>query len=179
LIAIAAKAGLGVVAGQDIQLASGETITLMSGADSQFITGGQMRVHSGQAIGVLAGAEKAGEGSVGFQLIAGSGAIDYQAQADELKVQARDEINVISVNAHIDWAAAKSISLVTAGGANITIAGGNITVQCPGKIKIHAGTKKFNDPTKLNYPLPLMPKSICVECLMVALKAGAPFAIGK
>jgi type VI secretion system VgrG family protein len=73
LIAIAAKAGLGIVAGQDIQLASGETVTLMSHADSQFITGGQMRVHSGQAIGVLAGAEKAGEGSVGFQLIAGSG----------------------------------------------------------------------------------------------------------
>jgi type VI secretion system secreted protein VgrG len=54
-------------------------------------------------------------------------------------VQARDEVNVISANAHIDWAAAKKISLSTAGGANITIEGGNITVQCPGKIKVHAG----------------------------------------
>jgi type VI secretion system secreted protein VgrG len=179
MIAIAAQAGLGVVAGQDVQLANGETVALMSGADSQFITGGQMRVHSGQAIGVLAGAVKAGEGNAGLQLIAGKGAIDYQAQADELKVQARDEINVISANAHVDWAAAKSISLSTAGGANITIAGGNITVQCPGKIMIYAGMKKFNDQTKLNYPIPMMPKSVCVECLMIALKAGAPFAIAK
>jgi type VI secretion system secreted protein VgrG len=179
MIAIAAKAGLGVVAGQDVQLANGETVAFMSGADSQFITGGQMRVHSEQAIGVLAGAEKAGEGNAGLQLIAGKGAIDYQAQADELKVQARDEINVISANAHIDWAAAKSISLSTAGGANITIAGGNITVQCPGKVMIQAGAKKFNDQTKLKYPLPLMPKSFCIECLMIALKVGAPFAIGK
>jgi type VI secretion system secreted protein VgrG len=158
MIAIAAKAGLGVVAGKDVQLANGEAVALMSGADSQFITGGQMRVHSGQAIGVLAGAVKPGEGNAGLQLTAGKGAIDYQAQADELKVQARDEINVISANAHVDWAAAKSISLSTSGGANITIAGGNITVQCPGKIMIRAGAKKFNEPVKQNYPIPLLPR---------------------
>ncbi|MDQ2989602.1 MAG: DUF2345 domain-containing protein, partial [Pseudomonadota bacterium] len=179
MIAIAAKAGLGVLAGQDVQLATGETVALMSGADSQFVSGGQMRVHSGQAIGILSGAAKAGDNNVGLQLIAGKGAIDYQAQADELKVQARDEINVISANAHIDWAAVKSISLSTAGGANITITGGNITVQCPGKIMVRAGMKKFNDPAKLSYQMPLLPKSICLECLMIALKVGAPFAIAK
>ncbi|MET0855792.1 MAG: type VI secretion system Vgr family protein, partial [Telluria sp.] len=177
MISIAAKAGLGVVAGQDVQLSTGETVTIASGADSQITAGGQMRVHSGQAIGVLAGAVKAGEGNVGLQLIAGKGAIDYQAQADELKVQARDEINVISANAHIDWAAAKSISLSTAGGANITIDGGNITVQCPGKITVHAGVKKFNEPADLSYPRPLMPKSVCVECLLKARSSGSPFAI--
>ncbi|MES2758955.1 MAG: type VI secretion system Vgr family protein [Pseudomonadota bacterium] len=159
IIGIAAKAGLGVVAGQDVQLSTGETVTLATGADSQFIAGGQMRVHSGQAIGVLAGAVKAGDGDVGLQLIAAKGSIDYQAQADELKVQARDEINVISANAHIDWAAAKSISLSTAGGANITIDGGNITVQCPGKITVHAGMKKLNSPDHMNYPSPRLPQS--------------------
>jgi uncharacterized protein (DUF2345 family) len=142
IIAIAAKDGFGAVAGQSLQLANGETVTL-SGQDTQFVTGGQMRVHSGQAIGVLGGAVKAGEGGIGLQLIAAKDAIDMQAQADELKVQARDEVNVISANAHIDWAAAKKISLSTAGGANITIEGGNITVQCPGKIKVHAGKKSF------------------------------------
>ncbi|HEU4373930.1 MAG TPA: type VI secretion system Vgr family protein, partial [Telluria sp.] len=83
MIAIAAKAGLGVLAGQDVQLATGETVAVMSGGDSQFITGGQMRLHSGQAIGVLAGSVKAGDDNAGLQLIAGKGAIDYQAQADE------------------------------------------------------------------------------------------------
>jgi type VI secretion system secreted protein VgrG len=175
IIAMAAKAGLGVVAGQDVQLASGETIAVMSGADSQFITGGQMRVHSGQAIGVLSGAVKGGNANVSLQLVAGKGAIDYQAHADELKVQARDEINVISANGHIDWAAAKSISLSTAGGANITIAAGNITVQCPGKITVHAGVKKFNSPAKLQYPMPALPRSICVECLKKSLAAAPAF----
>ncbi|MDB5953102.1 MAG: rhs element Vgr family protein, partial [Massilia sp.] len=96
-------------------------------------------------------------------------------QADELKVQARDEVNVISANAHIDWAAAKSISLSTAGGANITISGGNITVQCPGKITINAGTKNFSGPDRLAYPMPALPRSICVECLKKSLAAAPAF----
>lgn len=158
-IAISAKDGLGGSAGQSIQLANGETVTLMSGQDTQFVAGGQMRVHTTQAIGVLGGTVKPGAGGIGLQLIAAKDTIDFQAQADELKVQARDEVNVVSANAHIDWAAAKRISLSTAGGANITIEGGNITVQCPGKIKVHAGKKSLTDPENQNYPMPKLPRS--------------------
>lgn len=177
IITIAAKAGLGVTAGQSMQLANGETVSLFSGQDTQFITGGQMRVHSGQAIGILGGAMKAGQENIGLQLIAAKGAIDLQAQGDTLAVQARDEINVTSANAHIDWAAAKRISLSTAGGANITIEAGNISVTCPGTIKIYAGTKKFSGPEKLDYPLPALPRSVCVECMLKARAAGSPFAM--
>ena len=159
IIAIAAKEGFGAVAGQSVQLANGESVALVSGQDMQFVSGGQMRVHSGQAIGVLGGAVKAGEEGLGLQLVAAKDAIDMQAQADELKLQARDEVNVISANAHIDWAAAKKISLSTAGGANITIEGGNITVQCPGKIKVHAGKKSFSEPGDMNIDLPTLPRS--------------------
>lgn len=177
IIAMSARDGLGVNAGLSLQLANGETTTLMSGQDMQFVAGGQMRVHAGQAIGVLGGAVKAGAGGLGLQLIAAKDAIDIQAQADELKVQARDEIDVISANAHIDWAAAKKISLSTAGGANITIEGGNITVQCPGKIVVHAGKKSFLGPDKLAYPMPALPSGICVECLKKALAAGSAFTM--
>jgi hypothetical protein len=64
VLVIAAKAGLWVTAGQAVQLSNGETITLMSGQDSQFVIGGRMRVHSGQAIGLLAGAVKAAAGDL-------------------------------------------------------------------------------------------------------------------
>jgi Rhs element Vgr protein len=165
IIAVSAKDGFAANAGQSLQLANGETVMVMSGQDTQFVTGGQMRVHTGQAIGVLGGAVKAGEGGAGLQIIAAREAIDIQAQADELKVQARDEVNVISANAHIDWAAAKRISLSTAGGANITIEGGGITVQCPGKITVHAGKKSFSASEQMNYKLPILPQAVCVECL--------------
>jgi type VI secretion system secreted protein VgrG len=177
MITIAAQAGLGVVAGGSVQLANGETVTLMSGKDMQFTTGGQMRVHTRQAIGVLGGAMKAGQGNLGLQLIAAMGSIDLQAQAGTLHVQARDEVNVMSANAHIDWAAAKSITLSTAGGANITIEGGNITIQCPGKIVVHAGTKKFSGPERRSVPMPELPRSICVECLRKSLAAAPAFTV--
>ena len=175
IIAIAARAGLGVVAGQDMQLASGETVTMMSGQDTQFIGGGQLRLHTGQAIGVLGGVVKAGENNIGLQMIAAKQAIDVQAQADVLNVQAREEVNIVSATAHIDWAAAKSIRLSTAGGANITIEGGNITIQCPGKITVFAGRKSFIGPVRLAYPLPALPASVCKACLLAALRSGSPF----
>ena len=175
IIGIAAQAGLGVIAGQSMQLANGETVTLISGKDMQFATGGQMRVHTRQAIGILGGAMKAGESALGLQLITAKDDIDVQAQADAIQIQARDDINVISANAHIDWAAAKSISLSTAGGSNITIEGGNITLQCPGKIMIHAGTKKFTGPERLPFVMPQLPRSICVECMRRSLAAAPAF----
>ncbi|MES3025716.1 MAG: type VI secretion system Vgr family protein [Pseudomonadota bacterium] len=177
IIAIAAKGGLGVAAGKSLQLANGETVTLMSGQDTQFVAGGQMRVHSGQAISVLGGTVAPGENNIGLQLIAAKDAIDIQAQSDALKVQARDEVNVASANAHIDWAAAKRISMSTAGGANITIEGGNITVQCPGKITIHAGKKSFVGPARINYSMPALPRSICVACLKKSLAAAPAFTV--
>ncbi|TFW13650.1 type VI secretion system Vgr family protein [Duganella callida] len=175
IIAISGKSGIGVTAGQAVQLANGETISMVSGNDSQFLSGGQLRTHTGQAIGVLGGAVQPGEGGLGVQLIAARDAIDIQAQADELKVQARDDVNIVSASAEVDWAAARRISLSTAGGANITIEGGNITVQCPGKLTIHAGKKNFSGAAQQDYPLPVMPQSICVECLLKARAAGAPF----
>jgi uncharacterized protein involved in type VI secretion and phage assembly/uncharacterized protein (DUF2345 family) len=159
VIAISAKAGLGVTAAGAVQMSNGETVTLMSGADTQFVSGGQMRVHSGQAIGVLGGAVAPGADGLGVQMIAAKDAIDVQAQADTLTVQARDEVNFISANAFVDFAAAKSISLSTAGGANITIDGGNITVQCPGKIAVRAGKKSFSAADRADYTMPYLPVS--------------------
>ncbi|CAN5861942.1 hypothetical protein BH11PSE12_BH11PSE12_32860 [soil metagenome] len=158
MIAISAKAGLGMVAGQDLQWANGETANIMSGQDSQFVTGNQFRLHSGQAIGMLAGAVTPGENDIGLQLIAVQGPIEMQAQSDTIHLQAKDQIDILSSHAHIDWAAAKSISISTAGGANITLEGGNITVQCPGKITVQAGRKSFWGPERLNKELPIMPK---------------------
>jgi uncharacterized protein (DUF2345 family) len=177
LIVVTAKDGMGANAGQSLQFSNGETVTLMSGQDTQFVTGGQMRMHTSQAIGVLGGVVRAGDGGIGLQMIAAKDAIDIQAQSDELKVQARDQVNVMSANAHIDWAAAKRISLSTAGGANITIEGGNITIQCPGKIKVQAGKKSLTGPAKFSYSLPSLPTSICVECLIKARSASSPFVV--
>jgi hypothetical protein len=102
---------------------------------------GALRAHTGQAIGVLAGAVKAGEDGVGLQMIALRDAVDVQAQAGTLDVQAGDDVHIVSANGHVDWAAAKRISLSTADRANIAIEGGNITVQCPGGLQCTRGRR--------------------------------------
>ena len=169
-IAIAAKAGLGVVAGQHLQWANGETASAMSGQDSQYVTGGQLRVHTGQAIGILAGVVQAGPntqaaglGGLGLQLVAAQDAIDLQAQADTLKVQAKDLINVVSANAHIDWAAAQSIEIATAGGANVTISSAGVKHTAPGMILVKAGEKVFVGPARVGYVLPQMPRAAITD----------------
>ncbi|RQP24216.1 type VI secretion system Vgr family protein [Piscinibacter terrae] len=161
VLAIAAKAGLAAVAGQDVQMSAGETITLGSGEDTQWAIGGAARIHTGQAIGLLAGAIKPGAEAVGkgITLIAGRGDIEVQAQADAMQVAAKGNVTVQSASAHVDWAAAKRIVMSTAGGANITIEGGNITVQCPGKITVKAGKKSFISGGKTDYVMPVMPSA--------------------
>ncbi|MDY0962394.1 type VI secretion system Vgr family protein [Massilia sp. CFBP9026] len=177
MVAITAKKGMGVNAGQSLQITNGETVSMMAGRDAQSISGGQICIHSGQVIGVLGGTVKNDADDAGLQLIAAREAIDIQVQGDELKIQARDEVSVMSANAHIDWAAVKSISLSTAGGASIVIDGGNINVLCPGKIAIQAGKKSLSGANQLDYPLPTLPASICVECLIRARSTGSPFVL--
>ncbi len=174
VIAIAARAGLGLAAGQNLQMTVGETAHLMNGGDSQFITGERLRMHTGQAIGLLAGAVAPGENGVGLQMIAAHDDIGLQAQNGTADVKAAELIDIISANSHIDWAAATRISISTEGGANITIANGNITVQCPGKILIQAGKKSLSGPAKTDYPLPTSPGHVCISCLLKAKAQGSP-----
>ncbi|MEO8154492.1 MAG: type VI secretion system Vgr family protein [Rhizobacter sp.] len=176
IVAITAKAGLAVVAGRDIQLASGEAISWQAGQDLHVAGGRQLRVHTGQSIGILGGAVQAGEGAkgTGLTLIAGQGPVQMQAQAGAAQVAAKGLINVQSANAHIDWAAAKKITLTTSGGAQIVISGEGITTQCPGKITVKAATKSFVGPGRESYAMPMLPRAACKGCLLNAMKQGAP-----
>ena len=161
----AAKAGIATIAGQNLQFANGETLVLESGEDSNFAIAGKARIHTGQAIGLVAGAIAPGDGNTGIKLIAAKDDIDLQAQSDEMKFLAKKDVKLVSATQHIDFAAAKKIHLAVAGGAAITIDGG-ITVQCPGTITVHASKKSFAGPESQNYQLQTFPQNVCVECLM-------------
>lgn len=157
-IVLAAKGDFVQVAGQNLQFTSGETITLASGEDINFAVADKTRIHAGQAIGLLAGAIQAGEGDRGISIIAGQDDIDLQAQSDEMKFQAKEQVKLVSVTDRIDFAAAKKIHLAVEGGASITIDGG-ILVQCPGTITVHASKKRFSGPTSLSREMNAWPKT--------------------
>ncbi|CAJ0683451.1 type VI secretion system Vgr family protein [Ralstonia holmesii] len=143
---LAGRAGLVMVAGQDLQLANGESIALGSGQDTNLAVGKQARMHAGHAIGVAAGLSKAGDNNIGLQLTAGQDNIDVQAQHDVLKLMAKQDLKLVSANMNVDFAAAKRIRIATAGGASITLEGGNITVECAGPITYKAAQRQFQGP---------------------------------
>jgi len=174
IISTIAKDDLSYTAGQSLQFNSSETINLINAGHSQHTTGGQMRLHTGQAIGLTTGGLKAG---TGLQLIAAQGDTSLQAHDDQIAIKSQQQLDIKSAHSFIDLAAAKHIKLRTAGGASISIQGGNITVQCPGKLTVHAGSKGFTEPTSLSAPLPMFPKSICLDCLLRALKSGSALAV--
>jgi type VI secretion system VgrG family protein len=150
-LVIAARAGLGLTAGTDLQLSSGDTLTTAAGQDSDWAIGGDLRLHTAQAIGLLGGAIAPGNEAVGHgvTLIAARQALQVQAQSDRLEVAAQQDIRVESVNGFLEIASPKKLSLSVAGGANITLEGGNITLQCPGTITVLAGHKSFQGPARV------------------------------
>jgi uncharacterized protein involved in type VI secretion and phage assembly len=170
------RAGFAAIAGQHLQMVSGESISLSSGEDTNLAVGGQARFHAKQAFGIAAALEKAGDDNTGIRLIAGETDIDMQAQHDVMKLQSKGDMKVVSRNAAVDFAAAKRIRVATAGGASITIEGGNITVEAPGVITYKSAQRKFDGPTQVQADLPLMPNNVCKECLAAAQASGAPFA---
>jgi uncharacterized protein (DUF2345 family) len=105
-----------------------------------------------------------------MQLITAQGDTTIQAHNDIISLKAKNNLDMKSAQASIDFAAATEITLRTAGGASIKISGGNITVQCPGKILVQAGQKSFTGGTSLSNTLPLMPQGDLV------IKKDYPFS---
>ncbi|MGY0611843.1 DUF2345 domain-containing protein [Luteimonas sp. A501] len=104
------------------------------------------------------------------------GELDVQAQNDQIKLQAKDQLKIVSANAEVEFAAGKTVHLATSGGASLTIEGGNITVACPGEIKVHAGKKSFVGPTTLNRSFVSWPKSeLNTLCMQQAAETNSAF----
>ncbi|HRH16176.1 MAG TPA: type VI secretion system Vgr family protein [Aquabacterium sp.] len=164
-IAIVGKAGVGLTAGQDLHLSSQDGTTLASGQDTHWAVGGQARIQTGQAIGILAGAIQPGGEAAGkgLTLMAAQGPIDLQAQAGPAQVAAKDMLEIKTAQGVINIAAAKKVVLAVSGGASITIEGGQFTVECPGKILVQAGQKRMVGPGTMSWTMPTLPRSVIVD----------------
>ena len=165
-----------MIAGQSLQWAAGETLTLASGQSSNLAVAKDLRIHTGQAIGWLANAvEGASAGNdPALSLVAGSGKLEFEAQHDQLSLQSRDQLKIVSANAEVELAAGKTVHLATAGGASLTIEGGNIVISCPGTITVHAAKKSFVGPAQLSRELNSWPDSKFNERFQAVFADGEP-----
>ncbi len=170
LLTLAGRGGLGVLAGQSLHVAAEETLNLGSGQHGQYAVGRQLRLHAGQAIGLLAGA--GGVDTVGLSLIAGQGVLEVQAQHDTLALRAREDLSVVSAHASALFAAKETIHLATAEGAYVTIEGGHITFGCPGRLTVHAASHRFEGPAHLSREMNQWDEAAFDERVRLTLRDG-------
>lgn len=165
LVLMAGRAGLTQAAGRNVQVTAGELVHWSSGQDHNLAVIGSLRVHTGQALGIVAGVQKGGAES-GLDLIAGTGEVDVISQHDVLTMQAQQDLRMVSANAGIEYASPMRIRIANAAGASIVIEGGNITVTAPGRIDVKTGNKQFAGPTQMPYPFPQF--TVCKSCVLDA-----------
>jgi type VI secretion system VgrG family protein len=175
LLGLAAPAGVAQVAGQSLAWSVGETLTLASGRASETVVMGGLRLHTAQRLGMLSTAVQGRNAqTVAFSVVAGEGAIEVAAQRDEVRVQSQQALKVASAQAAFELGAGKTLHIATAGGASVTIEGGNITFTAPGNIVVHAGKKSFTGPAQHGIALPQFPRSSCKSCILDAMRLGTP-----
>ncbi|MFW9617415.1 type VI secretion system Vgr family protein [Aquabacterium sp.] len=177
-LVLVGKGGLGLTAGRDIHLSAQDTLQAAAGQDLTAAVGGMVRVHTAQAIGVLAGAVQAGAEAAGkgITLMAAQGNVDLQAQSGPAQLAAKQTLELKTAHGVVNLAAAKKVVLAVSGGASITIEGGHFTAQCPGKLSVHAGQKSMVGGGTQSWQMPSFPQSVCVTCMLKAMQAGSPFA---
>jgi type VI secretion system secreted protein VgrG len=116
-----------------------------------------------------AGHPKQPNQQTGIKLHAASGKLSSQSQSDATRISADKEITVASVEHSIRIAAPQHV-LLTAQGAYIKLAAGNIEVHGPGAITFKAGMKELAGPSSAHVKLPTFPASSSL------ITAPKPFA---
>ena len=111
----------------------------------------------------------------GIRMAAASGPVTIQAQSDEARLAALQNVEIASTTADVNIAAGEHV-LLTAQGAYLRLSGGNIEIHAPGNVVFHASQKVLMGPARQDYPMPIMPQTVCVECMLSAAAAGSPFA---
>jgi len=154
LLGMTAPDGVVHVAGQGMMWSSGEALLLASGGHSDTTVMGQARLHASQSLGLLATTVEEGGAAAAMSVVSGTGALEVQAQADSIRIQARSGLRGASGQAHIELAAGKTLHIATSGGASITVADGGIVVNAPGSIAVHAQRKSFLGPSNYKSELP-------------------------
>ncbi|MGN8138105.1 type VI secretion system Vgr family protein [Paraburkholderia sp. 22099] len=158
LMLFGSPSGIALSTQQSVHIASDAQTNLVSGQSTHLATGKSLIASVAQKLSFFVQ-------NAGMKLFAAKGKVEIQAHNDNIELIAQKTLKLLSATETIE-AAAKQGILLTSGGAYIRLKDGNIEIHAPGKIDIKGAQHFFAGPTNLPYPLPGLPQSICVECLL-------------
>ncbi|CAE6837806.1 type VI secretion system Vgr family protein [Paraburkholderia haematera] len=167
IMLFAAPAGIAMSTQRSTNISADQQVNLVSGQSTHIAAGKSLLASIGEKISLFAQ-------NAGMKLFAAKGKVEVQAHKDNIEITAQKTLKLLSATEKIE-AAAKEEILLTSGGAYIRMTGGNIEIHAPGKIDIKGAQHSFNGPSSQPYKLPIMPQSICVECLLKRASSRAGF----
>jgi type VI secretion system secreted protein VgrG len=162
---MASPAAMGLSTQKSLHAAATEHVNLVSGG-STYVSSAKSWVASvGEMLSFFVQ-------NAGIKLFAGKGKVEVQAQSNNIELTADKTVKVISTADSVNVLAQKEITL-SAGGATIRIAGGNIYVHAPGTIEVKGAQHVFDGPAGDNASAQLAASKSCAQQFAAAAQAGS------
>lgn len=162
---LASPSGIGLSTQKSIQVAATEHVNIVSGASTHIAATKSLIASVGEKLSLFVQ-------NAGMKLFAGKGKIELQAQSDNVEITADKTVKIISTSDAVNVMAEKEITL-TAGGATIRLAGGNIYVHAPGLVEVKGSQHSFQGPASENAAAQLPVTEACAQKFASASQAGA------
>ena len=181
ILMFSSPAGMIHATSKSTTIANGENLHLTQGQDLNIATGRSMAASIMQSMSwFVAGMDSKTKQviSSAIKLFSGKGKVEIQAQSNSIELTAQKDIKILSTQQKIEIAASKVITL-TAGGAYIKLAGGNVDIHAPGKVSIKGGMKVFSGPDSMSYAIPELPSYGSISSLRwqaLSPETGRPIA---
>ncbi|WP_460055017.1 type VI secretion system Vgr family protein [Pseudomonas sp. S2_D06] len=164
-ILLSAPKGIGAVTPASLLLKSGDALHLQSDDDINLAAVQRLLAHAIQGISLLAQ-------QGGLRVVSGKGPLEIESHDDLLNLIAQLDVTMQSVQGHLLFTAKKGITL--ASGENFIRIDPNdgITQESSSKLTSR-GQHIWEGPGGQSFPLMVLPKSVCEECLKIAQAEAA------
>ena len=164
-IVLASPAGIESTTSDSTHIASDKHTALTTGKHLSFAVGDSWLVSVKETFRLFVH-------KLGMKMIAASADIDIQALKNSINIMAK--LNITETATDISITAKKEV-VINGGGSYMKLNAGGIETGTNGNFVSHAAKHSLIGPKNIPVSIPEMPGSICVECLLKARAAGAPF----
>ncbi len=149
LLILASPADIALTTPKNIHGHAGKSITQSASESINLAAGKSYILTTGQGISLYTAAQ-------GAKLFAANGKVQIQAQSDAMELIAALGLKIISTQDSVEMTAAKNI-VFTAGGSQLKIGDGGITLTSPSTINYKASQHVFGGGAKVSSSLPTLP----------------------
>ncbi|PRW39476.1 rhs element Vgr family protein [Enterobacter roggenkampii] len=167
---MSAPEGMALTSGEHLQMTAAKNVAINAGGDISIGTMGNMTVLAGEKLGLFAR-----EGQLNLK--ASEGPVDVQAQNASLRLFAEQKLTLSSAS-DISFAGKKRITLI-GGGSYLRLEAGKVEYGTTAMYLRRTKRTMAAAPATMPLPIPLLPGqypplsgTICIECLLNAIKAN-------